>query len=352
MHEVGFQRGHTVVCSSLTETDDQLSKEEVTSRVEVVAKKRGEGSRSGGGETLPDEAFLDGPSVVARLAALNALVHVGEMRRPFEMPMFVPRRRAAVALPFRSPITTTTFAARLLPLPDLHLLLLGIFLLLLLRLNLRERTPALPVILQRVRVHHLRPLDTLHQRHVDRVQVHAVVPVRGQVLDQAQRGARRRRDDARVVFAREEGVGEGEGAGAADGGLHGATDGAARQAEQRGRVAAVVGARDDEVDGPAVLEEVEEAQLGGGGGRAVDEDPFFFFVVFSAGIPGGTGLGVRGPVVLVQGAGAEVRRFDDLRGEVGFGDPGTLLMGQDDGDGVAGGLQRLYERVDVRRGLF
>lgn len=153
------------------------------------------------------------------------------------------------------------------------------------------------------------------------------------------------------MVAREEGVGEGEGAGAADGGLHGAADGAARQAEQRRRVAAVVGARDDEVDGPAVLEEVEEAQLGGSGRRAVDEDPFFF-VVFSAGIPGGTGLGVRGPVIPVQGAGAEVGRFDDLRGEVGFGDPGTLLMGQDDGDGVAGGLQRLYERVDVRRGLL
>lgn len=179
------------------------------------------------------------------------------------------------------------------------------------------------------------------------------------MLNQLHRHARRARDDLGVVVAREEGVGEGNGTGPAHGGLHGPADGAARQAEERGGVAAVVGAGNDEVDGAPVLEEVEEAELGGGGGGAVDEDPFLVFLAvlaFSLAAAGialvtgaKTGLDMRGPVVLVQGAGAEVGGLDDLGGEMGFGDPGALLMRQDDRDDVASGLQRLYERVDVRR---
>lgn len=47
-------------------------------------------------------------------------------------------------------------------------------------------------------------------------------------------------------------------------------------------------------------------------------------------------LGMCGPVICVQGAGAEVCWLDDLRGEMRFSDPRTLLMGKDDGYGMAG----------------
>lgn len=58
-----------------------------------------------------------------------------------------------------------------------------------------------------------------------------------------------------------------------------------------------------------------------------------------------------GAVVLMQTSGAEVGRFDDLSGEVGFRNPRALLVRKDDGDGVAGCLQGLDKRVDIRRGL-
>lgn len=45
-----------------------------------------------------------------------------------------------------------------------------------------------------------------------------------------------------------------------------------------------------------------------------------------------------GTVILVQGARPKVRRLDNLRGEMGFTDPGTLLMRQDNGNGVASRL--------------
>lgn len=44
---------------------------------------------------------------------------------------------------------------------------------------------------------------------------------------------------------------------------------------------------------------------------------------------------MRRPVILVHSAGAEVCRFDDLGSKMGFADPGTLLMRQDNGDDVA-----------------
>jgi len=36
---------------------------------------------------------------------------------------------------------------------------------------------------------------------------------------------------------------------------------------------------------------------------------------------------------------------------VGFANPGALLMGKNDGDGVGGFLERMDQRMDVGRGL-
>ena len=46
-------------------------------------------------------------------------------------------------------------------------------------------------------------------------------------------------------------------------------------------------------------------------------------------------------------AGAVVGWFGELAYEVGFADPGALLVGQDDGDAVVGFLESADERVDV-----
>jgi hypothetical protein len=51
------------------------------------------------------------------------------------------------------------------------------------------------------------------------------------------------------------------------------------------------------------------------------------------------------------GCRAVVRGLDGLADYVGFGDPGALGVREDDGDGVAGGLQHADKVVDVRTGL-
>jgi hypothetical protein len=60
---------------------------------------------------------------------------------------------------------------------------------------------------------------------------------------------------------------------------------------------------------------------------------------------------VGGAVVLVHGAGAEVRGFDGLSDHVRFAYPAALGVGEDDGDGVAGGLEGGNEGVDVWGGF-
>ena len=57
--------------------------------------------------------------------------------------------------------------------------------------------------------------------------------------------------------------------------------------------------------------------------------------------------------VFVQiGAGPEIGGLDGLPDDVRFADPGALLTGEADGDGVAGFLQSVDERVHVGRGLL
>ena len=53
----------------------------------------------------------------------------------------------------------------------------------------------------------------------------------------------------------------------------------------------------------------------------------------------------------MQGAGAVVGGFCNLTYEVGFADPGSLLVGEDDGDEVIILLEMLAECVDVGGGL-
>lgn len=63
-------------------------------------------------------------------------------------------------------------------------------------------------------------------------------------------------------------------------GFQSAANGARGEVVDCGGVAAVVGARDDEVDGAAGGEEGVEAELGAAGGRAVaDYDPVVFLVL-------------------------------------------------------------------------
>lgn len=56
-------------------------------------------------------------------------------------------------------------------------------------------------------------------------------------------------------------------------------------------------------------------------------------------------------IVVVECAGAKIGWFDSLSDDVRFSDPRSLGVGQDDGDGVASGLEVLHEGVDVRGGL-
>lgn len=58
-----------------------------------------------------------------------------------------------------------------------------------------------------------------------------------------------------------------------------------------------------------------------------------------------------GAVVLVEGSGAEICRFDCLSDNVRFADPGALRVWQDDGDRVSCFLKVLDEGVDIRRRL-
>jgi hypothetical protein len=51
------------------------------------------------------------------------------------------------------------------------------------------------------------------------------------------------------------------------------------------------------------------------------------------------------------GRGPEVCRLYGFAYEMGFADPGPLGVREDDGDGVAGGLERGDEGVDVGGGL-
>ena len=55
-----------------------------------------------------------------------------------------------------------------------------------------------------------------------------------------------------------------------------------------------------------------------------------------------------GAIVFVEGTRPKVSGFCYLGGEVGFADPGALLVRQDDGDGVMGCLESSNEGVDVR----
>lgn len=89
---------------------------------------------------------------------------------------------------------------------------------------------------------------------------------------------------------------------------------------------------------------VVEPDLRAGGGRAVDEDPFLAAV--------GARPRVGCAVVGVQGAGAEVGGGEAVASEVCFADPGALDVREDDGDGVAVGLERVDEGVDVGGGLL
>jgi len=56
---------------------------------------------------------------------------------------------------------------------------------------------------------------------------------------------------------------------------------------------------------------------------------------------------VCGAVIFVDGAGAEIRRLDGLADYVGFADPRSLGVREDNGDSMAGCLEVLDEGVDV-----
>lgn len=56
-------------------------------------------------------------------------------------------------------------------------------------------------------------------------------------------------------------------------------------------------------------------------------------------------------IVVVQRAGTEIGWMNCLPDYVRFSDPGTLRVREDDGHDVAGFLEGLYQRVDIRRGL-
>ncbi len=61
---------------------------------------------------------------------------------------------------------------------------------------------------------------------------------------------------------------------------------------------------------------------------------------------------MHGAIVLVEGTRAEVGGFCNLGDEVGFADPGALLVREDDGDGMGGFLKGLDKRVNIGGGLW
>lgn len=60
---------------------------------------------------------------------------------------------------------------------------------------------------------------------------------------------------------------------------------------------------------------------------------------------------MRSSIILMECARTEVSRLDSLADDVRFSDPGALGVWKDDGDGVACGLEVVYEGVHVGRGL-
>lgn len=217
------------------------------------------------------------------------------------------------------------------------------------RLDLGERTATRPIILQRISIHHLLPLDALDQGHIHGIQIHAIIPVVHQMLKQFHTHPRRSGNDVRIMVTREEGIGESDSALSTDGRLQSSTYRSTGQAEERGGVPAIVGSGHDEVYWSTILEEVEQSKLRGSGRGAINKHPVLIRTV-AAGCRLQR-LGMRGAVVLMQTSGAEVGRFDDLSGEVGFPNPRALLVRKDDGDGVVRSLQGLDKRVDIRRRL-
>lgn len=240
----------------------------------------------------------------------------------------------------------------LLSMSDIQLGLIGTLILFLGDLDLLERAPALPPILQHVRPQDLALLHALDQRHVDRVQVHVILPVLVQPIDDLHRLCTRSRDDFRIVVTVEEGIRQRDGLDAADGRLHRTAYRARAQTKHGGRVPAVVWTRHDEIDGTSLLEVVVQANLHAAGGRAVDEDPFLISAAVRQRLGGGDAAVIEGVGrVPSQGTRAEVGWFHSLADDVGFADPGALRVREADGDGVACRLEAGDERVDVRGGL-
>lgn len=165
----------------------------------------------------------------------------------------------------------------------------------------------------------------------------------------------------------EERIAERNSAALADSRLQRAAQGAGRQRKHGRGIPAVVGAGDDEVDRPAVLEEVVEADLDARGGGAVDEDPFFCARDGGGARVGGAVVGYvdgfvgRGVVRRrdegrgqAGGGGSSrrrpvVERLDGLADHVRFADPGALGVREADGDDVPGRLELAHEGVHVGR---
>lgn len=219
------------------------------------------------------EALRNRPPIIPRLARLHAIIHILEPRRPLEVLMRIPDMflgnggRVRAAIPRGAGTPLARIAPQLLVAqPLLCAAVLGLdvgsgVVDFGRDLDGGEARGRFPRVLEHVGPEDFPGSDVFDQRHVDGVKMGIRVPIGEQVRDEFGREGRRAGDDARVVVAVEEGVREGYAFDAADGGFHGAADGAAREAEDGCAVAAVVGARDYEVDGPAAGEVVVEPDL-------------------------------------------------------------------------------------------
>jgi len=264
------------------------------------------------------------------LGSLETPRDVRQLGRPLEVALPEPGRAAVDLLRRRRGSTSVCGAVRQ-----------GSFLSSL--CHFRIQTALGPVVGQRARIADGPALDVRAHRHVEVVDVDAVVPVAIEVLDEphGQPGRRAHDVDALLLLAAE---GQGDAALAARGGLERAADGAGREVVDGGRVAAVIGARDDEVDGAAVREEAVEAQLGAAGGRAVvDDHPVVVIPAVAAGPLRG---GVPGAVV-AEGVRGHVRRPERGSDQMRLADPGAGGGGDGDGDTMAGILEGVHEGADV-----
>ena len=279
-------------------------------------------------KNLPCKSLLDYPPIITRCGILHTFVDVCKSRCPFEMPMLVWYRRLVVA----SLLLNLSLSN---PLLVLIRICLGV-------LHSIKAAAMAPVILQHLRPKDLLVLNIRYKRHIHRIYVGIRIPILYEVLHDLDAQPRCTRNNIRVVLPRQERITQRDSFPLTNCRLERSSQCPRTQRKTRRGIAAVVRPAEHEVDRAALLEEVVQSDLDTTCRGTIDEDPV---------VSRGRGA-LRGhAVVFVEGARAEVRRLHGLADDVRFADPAALFTRENDRDDMAGFLEVVDERVDVRGAL-